>query len=94
VTDGGRTLAYSGDTTWTEALIEVAKGADLFILECYKMTGPLKNHLDLATIEANRARLAASRVMLTHMTEAVLSHLPELEAKGYLTAHDGLVLDV
>jgi ribonuclease BN (tRNA processing enzyme) len=94
VADSRRTLAYSGDTTWTDALTEVAKGADLFIIECYKMSGSLKNHLDFATIEANRARLATRRVMLTHMTDAVLSHLPEIEAKGYLTAHDGLVLDV
>ena len=94
ITDGGRTLAYSGDTTWTDELTEVAKGADLFILECYKMDGPLKNHLDFATIEANRARLATPRVMLTHMSVAALSHLPEIEAKGYLTADDGLVLDV
>jgi ribonuclease BN (tRNA processing enzyme) len=94
IADGCRTLAYSGDTTWTDALIEVANGADLFILECYKMSEPPKNHLDFATIEANRARLATSRVMLTHMTDAVLSHLPEVEAKGYLAAHDGLVLDV
>jgi ribonuclease BN (tRNA processing enzyme) len=94
IKDGRRTLAYSGDTTWTEALVEIARGADLFITECYKMTGSLKNHLDFATIEANRARLATTRVMLTHMTESVLAHLPEIEAKGYLTAHDGLVLDV
>jgi hypothetical protein len=31
--------------------------------------------------------------MLTHMSDAVLSHLPDIEA-GYLPAHDGLVLDV
>jgi ribonuclease BN (tRNA processing enzyme) len=94
VADGRRMLAYSGDTTWTDALTDIAKGADLFMVECYKMAGPLKNHLDFATIDANRTRLETQRIMLTHMTDAVLSHLPEIEAKGYLTAHDGLVLDV
>ena len=92
--DGRRRLSYSGDTTWTEALVAIADGADLFITECYTMDGAPKNHLDFATIEANRARLATPRVMLTHMSEAVLRHLADLEAKGYLIAHDGLVLEI
>jgi ribonuclease BN (tRNA processing enzyme) len=94
ITDGERTIAYSGDTTWTDALTDVASGADLFVVECYKMNGAPKNHLDFVTIEANRPRFSSPRVMLTHMTEAVLSHLPEVEAKGYIAAYDGLVLDV
>src|SRR6266851_6406010 len=32
---GGRVLAYSGDTEWTDALVEVARGADLFVAEAY-----------------------------------------------------------
>ncbi len=90
----GRTLAYSGDTSWTEALVEVADGADLFISECYRMAGAPVAHLALDTIEANRARLNASRIMLTHMSAEVLAHLPAIEARGYLVAHDGLVLDL
>ncbi len=78
----------------TEALLPIADGADLFITECYTMDGAPKNHLDFATIEANRARLATPRVMLTHMSEAVLRHLADLEAKGYVIAHDGLVLAI
>jgi ribonuclease BN (tRNA processing enzyme) len=92
--DGGRLLAYSGDTTWTDTLIDIAQSADLFILECYAMDDAPKNHLDFATIEANRGRLATRRIMLTHMNEAVLCRVPELEAKGYLAAYDGLILDV
>ena len=29
----GRVVAYSGDTEWTESLIDAARGADLFIAE-------------------------------------------------------------
>src|SRR5262249_51214506 len=35
ITGGGKTLAYSGDTEWTDALLKIASGADLFISECY-----------------------------------------------------------
>jgi ribonuclease BN (tRNA processing enzyme) len=92
--DGTRTLAYSGDTGWTEALASVAHGADLFLAECTGFDRPLANHLDFATIEANRAAWATPRVMLTHMGVEALQNLAAIEAKGYLTAHDGVTLDV
>ena len=31
VEDGTRILAFSGDTEWTEALLPIARGADLFV---------------------------------------------------------------
>jgi len=92
--DGTRTLAYSGDTGWTDALVEVARGADFFITECTSFDRPLANHLDFTTIAANRARFEAARVMLTHMGAAVLDHLAEIEAKGYLAAYDGLIVHI
>jgi ribonuclease BN (tRNA processing enzyme) len=94
LSDGSRLLAYSGDTMWTDALFEIARGAALLIIECYRLTGAPPNHLDFETIEVNRAKLETPRVMLTHMTDTVLPHLAQIEAKGYLTARDGLVLDV
>src|SRR5581483_6959790 len=32
---GGKVIAYSGDTEWTDALMQAAFGADLFICEAY-----------------------------------------------------------
>lgn len=31
----GKVICYSGDTEWTDSLVEAARGADLFICECY-----------------------------------------------------------
>jgi ribonuclease BN (tRNA processing enzyme) len=92
--DGARTLVFSGDTSWTEALTEIAQGADLFITECYRLSGAPFAHLSLEEIEANRARFDAGRIMLTHMSAEVLEDLAAVEARGYLTAHDGLALEV
>lgn len=92
--NGGRTLVYSGDTSWTETLVEIAQGADLFITECYRLSGAPVAHLDLEQIEANRARFNAARIMLTHMSAPVLEKLAEIEARGYLAAHDGLAIEV
>jgi ribonuclease BN (tRNA processing enzyme) len=92
--DGKRRLVFSGDTSWTETLVEIAQGADLFITECYRLSGAPVAHLSLEEIEANRARFGARRIMLMHMSAPVLEKLAEIEARGYLVAHDGLTLDV
>ncbi|HEX8166080.1 MAG TPA: MBL fold metallo-hydrolase [Beijerinckiaceae bacterium] len=94
LTADGRTLVFSGDTSWTEALVEIAQGADLLITECYRLSGAPVAHLDLEQIEANRARFNARRIMLTHMSAEVLKDLAAVEARGYVASHDGLILDV
>jgi ribonuclease BN (tRNA processing enzyme) len=92
--DGERRLVYSGDTSWTETLLEIARDADLFITECYRLSGAPVAHLSFEEIEANRARFGARRIMLTHMSAPVLEKLAEIEARGYLVAHDGLSLQI
>ncbi len=32
---GGKVITYSGDTEWTESLVDAARGADLFVCEAY-----------------------------------------------------------
>lgn len=64
----GKTIIYTSDTGYTEALAGFARGADLFVMECsFFRSKPVKLHLELE--EAMRlARLSgARRVMLTHL---------------------------
>jgi ribonuclease BN (tRNA processing enzyme) len=94
VSDGQKTFAYSGDTQWTEALLAVAAGADLFMIECYEYERELTGHMSWKTIKQRLADFAARRVMLTHMNHAMLARLEEAKAAGALVAEDGLVLDL
>jgi len=94
LTDGNRTLAYSGDTQWTDALLPIAAGADLFIVECYDETREISGHLNWRTIEARMAEFGARRVMVTHMNPTVLSKLEALRQSGVLVAADGLTIDL
>lgn len=87
----GRTIAYSGDTEWTDALVDVARDADLFICECYTFDKSVKYHLDYATLARHRNELACGRLVLTHMSAATLSRLDDVEAE---TAEDGMCLSV
>ena len=94
VTNGTKIFAYSGDTQWTEALLPIAAGADLFIVECYEYERELTGHMNWKTIKQRLADFKARRVMLTHMNHTMLARLDEARAAGVLMAEDGLVLDL
>jgi ribonuclease BN (tRNA processing enzyme) len=86
-----RLVAYSGDTEWTEALIELAAGADLFICEAYVFDKPIKYHLSYAALHEHRARLGCRRLILTHPGDDLLQRRAALDTD---LAEDGLVLSV
>ena len=88
---GGKVIAYSGDTEWTEALVEASAGADLFVCEAYFFDKKVKYHLDWQTLAANRARLSCRRLVVTHMSRDMLERLDEV---GVETASDGLTVTV
>jgi len=90
----GKVLAFSGDTEWTDSLVPTGKGADLFIIECYQFEGEPRFHLSWKTIQAQLGRIAAKRVMLTHMATPMLARRGEVADPGIVLAEDGLVLDV
>ena len=84
---GGKVVAYSGDTEWTDALLEAAHEADLFIAEALFFDRRVKYHLDFTTLAAERARLTCRRLVVTHMGEDMLRRVGEL---GVEVAEDGL----
>jgi len=94
LSDGKRVFAYSGDTEWTEALLPIAAGADLFVCECYAYAGKMTGHMSWEILKPKIPDLCAKRLMLTHMNPTVLARLDEIRAAGVLVAADGLVTDV
>ena len=91
---GPKLLAFSGDTSWTETLFDIAEGADLFIVECFMPDGDPYAHGALETLDANRQSFRTDHIMLTHMSAAMLSRIDEARRRGFLVAHDGLVHEV
>jgi ribonuclease BN (tRNA processing enzyme) len=92
VSNGEKTLAYSGDSGPSDRLADLARDADLFIceatLETPEADGELRGHLApeeaIAAFTASRAR----RLLVTHRP-----HELPLDS-GLELAHDGLVIDV
>lgn len=85
-----RTLAYSGDTEWSDELFEAAFQSDLFIAEAYFFEKKIKFHLDLATLTEKLPLIQTKRVILTHMSEDLLSRVGQLPLE---MAEDGKIVE-
>ncbi len=94
----GRSLVYSGDTDESDSLVDLAKNADLMVLEAanpFKVPG----HLTPAAAGRLAARAQVRRLLLTHFyppcDEVDVVALASQEFKGeVLRAEDGLCLTV
>jgi len=92
--DGSATLAYSGDTEWADALLPIADGAELLIIECSGYAGRIPHHLTWKNLKSRLPDLRAQRIMITHMDSSVLAHLDEIRASGVFVASDGDVVEL
>jgi len=93
LSDAESTLAYSGDTEWTEALLPIASGVDLFIVECFSYAERVAGHMTWEILRPRLGDLRARRIMVTHMNPTMLGRLEEIKAANVLVADDGSVID-
>lgn len=75
----GKIIAYTGDTEWTDSLIQACRGADLAISEAYFFEKKVKFHMDYKTIIAKKNELGVKRLVITHMSEDMLKKIEEAE---------------
>lgn len=84
-----KVIAYSGDTEWTDSLLDVADGADLFVCECNFFDTEAPGHLSYHTLVARRHDFRCGRIVITHMSQEMLAHLPESQLEA---AADGVAI--
>ena len=87
----GRIIAYTGDTEWTDRLIEIGRDADLFIAEAYFYEKEVPLHLSYKTLVSTLPTIRPKRLVLTHMNENMLAHASEV---AHEKAADGLVIEL
>src|SRR5258708_1405190 len=85
----GKVIAFSGDTEWTDALIEIGRDADLFICEAYTRDRPIQTHMALSLLEKHLGQIRPKRLVLTHMSNDMLARRAEVP---YETAADGMIV--
>lgn len=88
---GGKVIAYSGDTEWSDGLVEAARGADLLVCEANFFDKQIPGHIDYRTLAARREELDCGRIVLTHLGQQMLDHLDEVEIE---VAADGGAISV
>lgn len=91
LTAEGATIGYSGDAGWSDALVDIARGADLFICGVWSFDTPEATFIDLATLLGHRDRLDCRRIILTHLGPSMLEHLPDVPLE---VATDGLIIQL
>lgn len=84
-------IAYSGDTSWTDALLPLSAGADLFVCECNFFSTQVKGHMNYLELEKKLPEFSFKRILLTHFDQEMLDRLDQLKL-GYLS--DGMELMV
>jgi len=94
ISAGGKLLACTGDTAWTEAILELAADADLLVTECYSGHAPAPHHVDWPTLRDNLPRLEARRIAVTHLGRSALPVQQEMRDAGLIVAEDGASIDL
>jgi ribonuclease BN (tRNA processing enzyme) len=87
----GKVIAYSGDTSWTDALLPLSAQADVFICECNFFSTQVKGHMNYLELEKRLSEFSCKRMLLTHFDQEMLGRMDQLKL-GYLT--DGMELVV
>jgi len=88
---GGKIIGYSSDTQWTDALLDVAGAADLFIAEAYFYEKQVKGHMDYVTLMNHYEETGAKRLVLTHMSRDMLSMSDKVTCE---CAEDGKIIRI
>jgi len=97
--DGGA-FVYTGDTEYSESVVELARGAHTLLIECsFPDDAPVPGHLTPSGVARIASESGAGRVVLTHLYPAVDgASLPSEVGRGYdgeiIVAEDGLKFSV
>lgn len=99
IAESGLTLAYSSDSSPCDALVRLARGADLFVCEATRMAGPPTAHSTPAQAGEIASEAGARRLVLTHLDPEDdperARELAQTTFDGEVSvARDGLVVEV
>lgn len=86
-----KVIAYSGDTEWTDHLLQVAEHSDIFICECNFYAHQVAGHLNFKTLQEKRPLLKTKRIILTHLGEEMLQKIDDLNIE---VAEEGKLIAV
>lgn len=72
-------IAFSGDMEWSDKVMELCQGSDLFICECFSFDEKIQGHISYSEIKSNLESLNCNRIVLTHLGESMLNNLNNID---------------
>jgi ribonuclease BN (tRNA processing enzyme) len=87
----GKHILFSGDSAWTDAFVEHARGVDVFICECTYYDRESLNHMSYLQLREQLPRLGCRRIILTHMGSDMLAQSAEISCT---MAEDGMAVEI
>ena len=93
VESDGCVIAYTGDTEWTESVIDVGRNADVFLAEASWFERKVRGHMDFVSLSERLPAIAAKRTVLTHMSPDMLAR-DASEFAGCIRAEDGMAIEL
>jgi ribonuclease BN (tRNA processing enzyme) len=91
-------LFFSSDTGWTDALVPLAHGADLALVECGAVDGPEPGHMTGELVGTFASDSAVKRLVVTHYeathADAILADIGSHYHGPVTLAFDGATYDV
>jgi ribonuclease BN (tRNA processing enzyme) len=96
----GGAFVYTGDTEYSESVVELARGADTLLIECsFPDETPVPGHLTPSSVARIVSEAAVKRVVLTHIYPAadrldLVSYVARSYGGEILVAEDGLAFTV
>lgn len=89
---GAHTLAFSGDTEWTDNLIELSAESDLFVCECNNDKTQKPGHIHHDLLVEKATFLSSKKVILNHLGPDML--LKDSKDSPFEFSYDGLKIDL
>jgi ribonuclease BN (tRNA processing enzyme) len=97
---GSSAFVYTGDTEYSESVVELARGADTLLIECsFPDDAPVPGHLTPSDVARIASEAGVRRVVLTHIYPAadeldLVTEVGRDYAGEVVVAEDGLELKV
>ncbi|MGF1471600.1 MAG: MBL fold metallo-hydrolase [Rubrobacteraceae bacterium] len=98
--EGNRAFVYTGDTEYSESVVELARNADTMLVECsFPDDNPVPGHLTPESVARTASEAGVDRAILTHVYPAAEElDLAKEVGKGFdgevSVAEDGLTFEV
>ena len=88
---GGKTLGVTGDTRWCANLEELARGSEVFLIECTTVNKVEQAHVSLGEIRERVDSLGDGQVVLVHLSDEVAAKLAADPIPRVTASHDGMI---